>query len=776
MNPENKEPGPEQGPAKRGGGLIVAVVVVVLLSLAFFGSDKPTAPMSMDQLWVHLYTGEVDTFSANDSHTSYSIKLKSGETHTVTVPDTRMMWADVGKIHAKSRRMSPSIPYGQFLERLYIAPKTADDAQAITPLLEDLPENALIARKGYPIHVMKLSDPENPESTVLHRQRFFVEYADSVGTHYAEVESASSDDSEIDLLGLVQAFKRADVELAEDLTFDTATGLTTDSTSAFTTILVSFGPILLFLVLFWFLFMRQMKGQGQGMLGFGKSRATVYNKENRTGVTFEDVAGIEEAKDEVSEITEFLRNPDKFTRLGGRIPRGVMLVGPPGTGKTLLAKAIAGEADVPFISISGSDFVEMFVGVGASRVRDLFEGARKEAPCIIFLDEIDAVGRKRGSGMGGGNDEREQTLNAILVEMDGFSSDDRVIVIAATNRPDVLDSALLRPGRFDREIVIDLPDVKGREKILDVHTKVVKLDPSVELAVIARGTPGFSGAELAALTNEAAILAAMRGHTWVTQADLEEARDKVRFGRQKKSHVMEEEDKTITAYHEAGHAVVNAFMEHTDPVHKITIIPRGMALGATMFLPEKDRMHWSRNRLLDEICCLYGGRLAEELFCDDITTGASSDIQRASSLARQMITHWGMSKKLGAINYGERQGNDFLGNEYGMGKEHSPATAQIIDEEVTALLDEQFQRARRTLEENRELMERVTAALMRYENVTKSEFEMLVAGSSVEEMHAASPPTGDDERKSPPPMPVPESPAALPPSEPVDGPESLPEE
>jgi len=765
MTPENNESDPDKAPPKRTNGMIFVLVAAVLLALVFFGGDKPTAPMSMDQLWVDLYTGKVDTFSASDAHTSFSIKLKdaAGAKQQVTVPDTRLVWADVAKIHAKSRRMAPSIPYGQFLERMILTPGEPS-ANQIVPL------------KGYPLHIMERSDPLDAESVVLHRQRFFVEYADIDGAHYTEVEAPSSDDSSIDLLQLVQIFKQNEIPLAEDLTFDTATGLTTESTSTLTTLLYSFGPILLFLVLFWFLFMRQMKGQGQGMLGFGKSRATVYNKEHRTGVTFDDVAGIEEAKEEVSEITEFLRNPDKFTRLGGRIPRGVMLVGPPGTGKTLLAKAIAGEADVPFISISGSDFVEMFVGVGASRVRDLFEGARKEAPCIIFLDEIDAVGRKRGSGMGGGNDEREQTLNAILVEMDGFSSDDRVIVIAATNRPDVLDSALLRPGRFDREIVLDLPDVKGREKILLVHTKAVKIDPSVNLAVIARGTPGFSGAELAALTNEAAILAAMREHTWVTQSDLEEARDKVRFGRQKKSHVMEEEDKQITAYHEAGHAVVNAYMEHTDPVHKITIIPRGMALGATMFLPEKDRMHWSRNRLLDEICCLYGGRIAEELFCEDITTGASSDIERASSLARQMITHWGMSKKLGAINFGERRGNDFLGNEYGMGKNHSAATAKTIDEEVAALLDEQYQRAHRTLDEHRDLMERVTQALMVYENVSKSEFEMLVAGASVDEMHAASPPSGDDERKEPPPMPTAEAPQVVAPSESVEGTESQPEE
>jgi cell division protease FtsH len=764
MNPENKEPAPEQGKPKRNSSMIMVLIAGLLIALVFYGGDTPTDKMSMDQLWVDLYTGQVDTFSTNDTHSAFGIVLKDGTKRNVTVPDTRSVWERVARIHAKSRRMDASIPYGQFLSRMDLAEDAQSNPNRILPL------------KGYPLHVMVRSDPKDPKSTVLHRQRFFVEYADTKGTHYAEVDAASPDDSAIDLLALVQVFKDQEIEIATDLTFDTATGLTTESTSTLKTLLYSFGPILMILVLFWFLFMRQMKGQGQGMLGFGKSRATVYNKENRTGVTFEDVAGIEEAKDEVSEITEFLRNPDKFTRLGGRIPRGVMLVGPPGTGKTLLAKAIAGEADVPFISISGSDFVEMFVGVGASRVRDLFEGARKEAPCIIFLDEIDAVGRKRGSGMGGGNDEREQTLNAILVEMDGFSSDERVIVIAATNRPDVLDSALLRPGRFDREIVIDLPDVKGREKILLVHTKAIKLDPSVDISLIARGTPGFSGAELAALTNEAAILAAMRGHTWVTQGDLEESRDKVRFGRQKKSHVMEEEDKTITAYHEAGHAVVNAFMEHTDPVHKITIIPRGMALGATMFLPEKDRMHWSKNRLLDEICTLYGGRIAEHLFCDDITTGASSDIERASSLARQMITHWGMSEKLGAIHYGERQGNDFLGAEYGMGKDHSAATAQLIDEEVASLLDVQYKRAEKTLEANRDLMERVTEALMRFENVTKAEFELLVAGSTVDAMHAASPPAGNDERKEPPPVPVVAAEEPAPASEPAEGPESQPEE
>ncbi|MHC4823631.1 MAG: ATP-dependent zinc metalloprotease FtsH [Planctomycetota bacterium] len=741
MNPENPEPqqDPEQQPKRKNGGLFVLLFVAVLLSLAFFGGKAPTPPISMDQLWVDLYAGQVETVSINDTSKAFKVKRKDGTDAIAPVPDARMIWEEVRQVLAKGSTMSSWIGIEDLTKRL--------EEGTITPL------------KGYPIHIREHLDPKDPESAIVERQRFFLDYADATGIHYAEIEGSTGDDSTFDVAKVIAALRSVQtseynpIPLAEGLSFDTAKGLSTEQTSGWTTILVSFGPILLFLVLFWFLFMRQMKGQGQGLLSFGKSRATVYNKENRTGVTFDDVAGIEEALDEVSEITEFLKFPEKFTRLGGRIPRGVMLVGPPGTGKTLLAKAIAGEADVPFISISGSDFVEMFVGVGASRVRDLFDGARKEAPCIIFLDEIDAVGRKRGSGMGGGNDEREQTLNAILVEMDGFSSDDRVIVIAATNRPDVLDSALLRPGRFDREIVIDLPDVKGREKILAVHTRNVKIDPSVNLSEIARGTPGFSGAELAALTNEAAILAAMREHLWVTQDDLEEARDKVRFGRQKKSHVMEEDDKRITAYHEAGHAVVNVFMEHTDPVHKITIIPRGMALGATMFLPEKDRMHWSRNRLLDEVCTLYGGRVAEEAFLDDITTGASNDIERATDIARRMITHWGMSQKLGPVNFGSKVGNDFLGNEYSAGKEHSQLTSRTIDEEVGEILEKQHKRALDILEQHRDLMERVAQALIRYENVSKEELQRLVDGCSVDELHPVGEPALGEERKTPPPVP-----------------------
>lgn len=753
MNPEKPEPtqDPEEAPKRKNSGLLIILLVGGLILLAVFGGSSPSNPMTMDQLWVNLYAGNVETVAISDTAKAFHVKLDGSEKKdVVAVPDARMIWSDVREVLAKGLAKAPTIGIDDLTARI------ADGS--ITPL------------KGYPLLIRTKLDPAIEESPVVERQRFFLDYADASGIHYAEIEGKSSDDSSFNLAAVVAAFEAGQthpenrVPLAEGLTFDTSKGLSTEKTSGLTTLMLSFGPILLFLVLFWFLFMRQMKGQGQGLLSFGKSRATVYNKENRTGVTFDDVAGIEEALAEVSEITEFLKFPEKFTRLGGRIPRGVMLVGPPGTGKTLLAKAIAGEADVPFISISGSDFVEMFVGVGASRVRDLFEGARKEAPCIIFLDEIDAVGRKRGSGMGGGNDEREQTLNAILVEMDGFDSDDRVIVIAATNRPDVLDSALLRPGRFDRQITIDLPDVKGRKKILKVHTRKIKMDPSVDLKVIARGTPGFSGAELAALTNEAAILAAMSEHNWVTQADLEEARDKVRFGRQKKSAVVEEEDKRITAYHEAGHAVVNVFMEHTDPVHKITIIPRGMALGATMFLPEKDRMHWSHNRLLDEICTLYGGRVAEEVFLDDITTGASNDIERATDLARRMITHWGMSKKLGPVNFGEKAGNGFLGAEYGAGKDYSQLTARIIDEEVGEILAEQHQRALGLVKEHRDLMERVAQALIRYENIDKEEFKRLVDGVSVEGLHPVGEPEMGEERKTPPPMP----PATSTDSEPQD--------
>ncbi len=459
----------------------------------------------------------------------------------------------------------------------------------------------------------------------------------------------------------------------------------------------SLGPILVIGLLIWFFFIRQIKMAGKGALSFGKSKARMLTKEkNKT--TFKDVAGVEEAKEEVSELVEFLKDPKKFQKLGGRIPKGILMVGAPGTGKTLLAKAIAGEADAAFFSISGSDFVEMFVGVGASRVRDMFEQARKNTPCLIFIDEIDAVGRSRGHGLGGGNDEREQTLNALLVEMDGFDTTEGIIIIAATNRPDVLDPALLRPGRFDRQITVNLPDVRGREAILKVHAKNVKLDPSVDLAVIARGTPGYSGAELANLLNEAALLAARTGKKAVGMIELEEARDKVRWGRERRSMAMTDEDKKCTAWHEAGHALVNVILKHTHPLHKVTIIPRGQALGATMYLPKDDVLNRKRKELLDIIAVTMAGRIAEEIVSDDISSGAAGDIQQATTMARAMICQWGMSDKLGMVQYGDANEYVFLGREMARSKDYSEHTAQEIDDEVKRIIDEAFKRAKEIID------------------------------------------------------------------------------
>jgi len=496
-------------------------------------------------------------------------------------------------------------------------------------------------------------------------------------------------------------------------------------------------PWVLFAVLVYFIFFRQFRtaGPGGSVLSFGKSRARLADRE-ASKVTFADVAGISEAKEEVQEIVEFLKSPKKFQRLGGRMPRGIMLVGAPGTGKTLIAKAIAGEADVPFFSICGSDFVEMFVGVGASRVRDLFKQAREHSPCIIFLDEVDAVGRRRGSGLGGGHDEREQTLNAILVEMDGFQSDEGIIVIAATNRPDVLDPALLRPGRFDREIVIDLPDLRGREEIIKVHTRKVKLDPSVDLHRIARGTPSFSGAELAALVNEAAILAAMHHQDSILEKDMEEARDKIRWGRQKTSRVMSEEDKRITAYHESGHAVVAELLPDAEPLHKVTIIPRGMALGATMQLPERDRFHLTRKQVLGNLKVLYAGRVSEETFCGDVTAGAANDIERATEIVRRMICEWGMSENVGPINYSESEETIFLGREITRSRNHSEALALRIDEEVRHVVEGCYEETRKLIHEHRDAVARVAEALLLKETLMGDEVRELIEGKRSEGQEA----------------------------------------
>jgi cell division protease FtsH len=501
----------------------------------------------------------------------------------------------------------------------------------------------------------------------------------------------------------------------------------------FQQVLLPLIPWFLIILLVWYFFFRQIRATGGpgNILSFGKSRARFITAD-KVKTTFADVAGIEEAKEEVAEIVEFLKNPQKFARLGGRIPRGILLVGPPGTGKTLLAKAIAGEAGVPFLSISGSDFVEMFVGVGASRVRDLFRQAKENSPCIIFLDEIDAVGRRRGTGLGGGHDEREQTLNQILVEMDGFDTDEGIIVMAATNRPDVLDPALLRPGRFDRQVVIDLPDVKGREEILRIHARKVKLARDVDLKVVARATPMFSGADLASLINEAAIIATMKKKDAVEMADLEEARDKVLWGRQKKSRVVVEEEKRIAAYHEAGHALVASSLPECDPVHKVTIIPRGRAGGATMSLPERDRYMLSRAYCQAQLAVLFGGRVAEELFFPDISSGAQDDIRKATDLARRMVCEFGMSEKLGPVSYLEEEEHLFLGREIARTRNHSEETARAIDAEVRRFIDEAYARAREIISSRRDRLEAVAQALLKYETLTGDEIRSLLKGESID--------------------------------------------
>ena len=501
--------------------------------------------------------------------------------------------------------------------------------------------------------------------------------------------------------------------------------------SLWTQLLVAAFPILIIIALFVF-FMRQMQGGGggKGPMSFGKSKARLMS-EDQIKTTFADVAGVDEAKEDVKELVDFLRDPSKFQRLGGSIPKGVLMVGQPGTGKTLLAKAIAGEAKVPFFSISGSDFVEMFVGVGASRVRDMFEQAKKQSPCIIFIDEIDAVGRHRGAGMGGGHDEREQTLNQLLVEMDGFEGNEGVIVIAATNRPDVLDPALLRPGRFDRQVVVGLPDIIGREQILKVHMKKVPLADGVEPALIARGTPGFSGADLANLVNEAALFAARRNQRLVSMEEFELAKDKIMMGAERKSMVMSEKEKRNTAYHESGHAIVGRLVPEHDPVYKVSIIPRGRALGVTMFLPEEDKYSHSKRFLISSICSLFGGRIAEELTLgfDGVTTGASNDIERATSLARNMVTRWGLSEKLGPLQYDTDSEEPFLGRSAGQAQTvYSPETAQRIDEEVRNIIDECYEKARQLLIDNRDKLDLMADALMKYETIDRFQIDDIMEG------------------------------------------------
>ncbi|WP_235726610.1 ATP-dependent zinc metalloprotease FtsH [Methylocaldum szegediense] len=503
-----------------------------------------------------------------------------------------------------------------------------------------------------------------------------------------------------------------------------------ESQSLLMQIFISWFPMLL-LIAVWIFFMRQMQGGtgGRGAMSFGKSRARLI-EEDQVKVTFADVAGVEEAKEDVQEMVDFLKDPSKFQKLGGKIPRGALMVGPPGTGKTLLARAIAGEAKVPFFSISGSDFVEMFVGVGASRVRDMFETAKKNAPCIIFIDEIDAVGRHRGAGLGGGHDEREQTLNQLLVEMDGFEGNEGIIVIAATNRPDVLDPALLRPGRFDRQVVVGLPDVRGREQILKVHMKRVPVADNVEIEYLARGTPGFSGADLANLVNEAALFAARKNKRCVDMEDFEKAKDKILMGVERKSMVMTDEEKRLTAYHEAGHAIVGRLVPEHDPVYKVSIMPRGRALGITMFLPERDQYSASKQKLESQISSLFGGRIAEELIFgkERVTTGAQNDIERATNLARNMVTRWGLSERLGPLAYSEEEGEVFLGRSVTKHKMVSEETAHLIDEEIRSVIDRNYERAERLLRENMDKLHLMAEALIKYETIDRFQIDDIMEG------------------------------------------------
>ncbi len=527
-------------------------------------------------------------------------------------------------------------------------------------------------------------------------------------------------------------------------------------------IFVSWFPMLL-LIAVWVFFMRQMQGGGKGgAFSFGKSRARMLD-ENKERITFADVAGCDEAKEEVAELVDFLRDPTKFQNLGGRIPRGVLMVGSPGTGKTLLAKAIAGEAKVPFFSISGSDFVEMFVGVGAARVRDMFEQAKKQSPCIIFIDEIDAVGRHRGAGMGGGNDEREQTLNQLLVEMDGFEPNVGVIVIAATNRPDVLDAALLRPGRFDRQVVVSLPDIRGREQILLVHMRKIPMGGDVKADILARGTPGFSGADLANLVNEAALFAARGNKRFVEMDDFERAKDKIMMGTERRSMVMPEEERRNTAYHESGHAVVAKLLPKTDPVHKVTIIPRGRALGLTMQLPTEDRYSMDKNRILDTIAVLFGGRIAEEVFMKQMTTGASNDFERATKMARRMVTQWGMSDELGTMVYSEDETEAFSGRMFNSSKSISEATLQKVDAEIRRIIDQQYNLARNLIETNKDKIEAMTKALLEWETIDADQINDIMAGNP------PRPPKPSQSAQTPPPQDAAPTAPATAPTQPAQG-------
>jgi cell division protease FtsH len=747
--PDQPTPDADKSRRSRSFGSFLIVLVVLLLVLAVFGNERfeTKVQLSQDQYEWYLNKGDI---------LAQDLKVSEAGTHAIKgilrSPDRGEVTFEVqyAELAANEKRFQGLLSRSYVTtrasafehalkEEVYVpvearlltartkrVPKAADDKS-------DAPKGAraIEVQSESRLMVSVLVRPDEGASQLAPEAERLVAGPARGGPVDLDVRIEPGDD-----LAELESLLRARGVSVTHETFDlSAEGLggqrSKPASSTLMNVLLLLGPWVLLFVVF-LIFMRQMRSQGGagGVMSFGRSRAQLYSKESHTNVTFDDVAGAEEAKEEVRELVEFLKNPGRFTRIGGRIPRGVLLVGPPGCGKTLLAKAIAGEAEVPFFSISGSDFVEMFVGVGASRVRDLFKQARENSPCIIFLDEIDAVGRRRGSGMGGGHDEREQTLNAILVEMDGFGTDEGIIVVAATNRPDVLDPALLRPGRFDREVTIDLPDLDGRKAILAVHLKRVKTVPEVDATTLARSTPGYSGADLAAIINEAAIMAVLAKRDAVTMADLEEARDKVRYGRQKKSRKMEEEDRRVTAIHEAGHAVVGAALPELEPPHKVTIVPRGQSLGSTMFVPERESYHTHKKKLHAQMARLFGGRVAEALYCGDISSGASDDIRRATDVARAMVTELGMSEKIGPINYAERQGSDFLGTELGRGKIHSEETAREIDQEVMRVLNEAYQRAESILRANARAIEEIAQALLVYETVTGDEVARIMAGAS----------------------------------------------
>ena len=709
------ELGPEEGKPKKARGMptvftfLLVLLGLILLMQVFDSSFSRYEQIGYNEFLRHLYHGEVETMQVK-GHQATGRRYEDDERgFEVDLPTFQLQRFE--ELLDYSGWPVDTFEEGKFLERL------ADADARVAPVRAW----AVPAASGSDVFVDYFD---------AGRQRMRIRLlpdGESVDMQRLQ-EALQPHDVDVEIKSIAGSFPaKENEEAVEGVTYKTENTL-------LMSLVWSILPWIVIIAVFWFLLFRQMRSPGGagGVLSFGRARPAMVAKD-RTGVSFDDVAGVEEAKDEVREIVEFLKDPTRFSRIGARIPRGVLLVGRPGTGKTLLARAIAGEANVPFFSISGSDFVEMFVGVGASRVRDLFRQAREKSPCLIFLDEIDAVGRRRGSGLGGGHDEREQTLNAILVEMDGFETDEGIILIAATNRPDVLDPALLRPGRFDRQVVIDLPDVHGREAILEVHTRNVQLEPSVDLQVIARATPGFSGAELASLVNEAALQTVLGGRERVSLADLEEARDRVRFGREKSARVMDEKEKRITAVHEAGHALVGALAPGVEPLHKVTIIPRGMALGATMTLPEKDRYHQRREEVLGLITFAYGGRIAEEMVFGDVTSGAYDDIRRATEMARTMVCQWGMSQKLGPVSYAERDDSIFLGNEVVKHRNYSEETARAIDQEVRAILDECYTKAHELVTKHRDKLDTIAEALMTYEIIHGEEVADLMAGKSAKE-------------------------------------------